>query len=246
MKNFFLTTAFSIALATPVLATGTHGGGHGDAKVDDHAADNAAMMLVGKPGKAEDVDRVINVSMRETEDGVMIFEPAEFEFEPGETIRFNIKNDGELEHEFVLDTVEQNVVHKTMMAQMNMEHDDPNSIRLDAGAEGAVIWTFANEGTFEFACLIPGHYESGMHGPITVGMKMAQADVEYTTGIITKIDAKGGKVTINHGPLLNLDMPGMTMVFRADEAMIARMSEGQEIEFVAEPVKGKLTVTQLK
>ena len=38
----------------------------------------------------------------------------------------------------------------------------------------------------------------------------------------------------------------MKMVFRADEAMIAKMSEGQNIEFVAEPVKGKLTVTQLK
>lgn len=74
----------------------------------------------------------------------------------------------------------------------------------------------------------------------------AQTEVEYTQGTVKKIDAKGGKVTINHGPLLNLDMPAMTMVFRADEAMIAKMSEGQAIEFVAEPVKGKLTVTQLK
>ena len=40
--------------------------------------------------------------------------------------------------------------------------------------------------------------------------------------------------------------PSMTMVFRADPDMIARMSEGQDIEFVAEPVKGKLTVTQMK
>jgi len=53
-------------------------------------------------------------------------------------------------------------------------------------------------------------------------------------------------VTIKHGPLVNLDMPSMTMVFRADPDMIARMSEGQDIEFVAEPVKGKLTVTQMK
>ena len=77
-------------------------------------------------------------------------------------------------------------------------------------------------------------------------MKMAQADVVYTKGTITKVDAKGGKVTIDHGPLLNLDMPGMKMVFRADEEMIAKMSEGQNIEFVAEPVKGKLTVVKLK
>ena len=246
MKNLLLTTAIAFTLSAPAYAAGTHDGGHGDAKVDDHAADHAAMMMVGMPGMAEEVDRTLDVTMRETDDGEMIFEPASFNIQPGETIRFNVKNDGELEHEFVLDTIEQNVVHKAMMAKMDMEHDDPNSIRLDAGAEGEVIWTFANEGTFEFACLIPGHYESGMHGPITVGDRMAQADIEYTTGTIKKIDAKAGKVTIIHGPLINLDMPAMTMVFRADEATIANMSEGQDIEFVADRVKGKLTVTQMK
>ena len=75
---------------------------------------------------------------------------------------------------------------------------------------------------------------------------MTQAEIEYTQGTIKKVDAEGGKVTIKHGPLVNLDMPSMTMVFRADPDMIARMSEGQDIEFVAEPVKGKLTVTQMK
>jgi uncharacterized cupredoxin-like copper-binding protein/Cu/Ag efflux protein CusF len=242
MKNLLLTTAFSFALAAPVFAAGAHSGGHDG----DHAADHDAKMLIGTPGKAEDVDRTLDVTMRETDDGEMIFEPAEFDINPGETIRFNVKNDGELEHEFVIDTVEQNVVHKAMMAEYDMEHDDPNSVRLDEGKSGEVIWTFANEGTFEFACLIPGHYESGMHGPITVSQKMAQADVEYTKGTITKVDTKGGKVTIDHGPLLNLDMPAMKMVFRADEEKIAKMAEGQNIEFVAEPVKGKLTVTQLR
>lgn len=242
MKNLLLTTAFSFALAAPVFAAGAHSGGHDG----DHAADHDAKMLIGTPGKAEDVDRTLDVTMRETDDGEMIFEPAEFDINPGETIRFNVKNDGELEHEFVIDTVEQNVVHKAMMAEYDMEHDDPNSVRLDEGKSGEVIWTFANEGTFEFACLIPGHYESGMHGPITVTQKMAQADVEYTKGTITKVDTKGGKVTIDHGPLLNLDMPAMKMVFRADEEKIAKMAEGQNIEFVAEPVKGKLTVTQLR
>ena len=76
------------------------------------------------------------------------------------------------------------------------------------------------------------------HGDANDGMKFAKG--------IKKIDADGGKVTINHGPLHNLDMPAMTMVFRADADMIAKMSEGQDIEFIAEPVKGKLTVTHLK
>lgn len=246
MKNLLLTTALTFALSAPAFAAGAHDGGHDADKANDHASDHAAMMLVGKPGKPEDVDRTLDISMRETDDGEMVFEPAEFEFEPGETIRFNVKNDGEVEHEFVLDTIEKNIEHKAMMAEYDMEHDDPNSIRLDEGQSGEVIWTFSNEGTFEFACLIPGHYESGMHGPITVGVKAAQADVEYSTGKVKKVDAQAGKVTIIHGPLTNLDMPSMTMVFRADDLIMAQLSEGKDIQFVADRVKGKLTVTSLK
>lgn len=253
MKNLLLTTAIAFALGMPAYAAGTHSGGHDEVKTEEshgHSdgghGDAHAMMAAGMPGMADEVTRTIDVIMRETDDGEMIFEPDSLEFEQGETIRFNVTNKGWLEHEFVIDNVEGNAKHKMAMAEMDMEHDDPNSVRLDEGKSGEVTWKFANAGTFEFACLIPGHYEAGMHGPIKVSQKMAQADVEYTQGKIKKVDAKGGKVTIVHGPLLNLDMPAMTMVFRADEAMIARMSEGQDIEFVAEPVKGKLTVTQLK
>ncbi|WP_390913584.1 copper-binding protein [Pseudosulfitobacter sp. SM2401] len=241
MKNLLLTTALALSLSAPAFAAGNNDHSHGDDHADKHAE-----MMIGKPGDAANVDRTIDVTMRETDGGKMIFEPALLEIARGETIRFNITNKGELEHEFVIDTVEGNVEHKELMAKMDMEHDDPNSVRLDEGGTGEVIWNFTNEGTFEFACLIPGHYESGMRGPITVGEKMAQADVEYATGKIKKINAKAGKVTIIHGPLPSLDMPAMTMVFRADEATLARMSVGQEIEFVAERIKGKLTVTQMK
>lgn len=241
MKYLLLTTAVAFTLSAPAYAAGSNDHSHDEGHADMHAE-----MMIGKPGDAANVDRTIDVTMRETDDGNMIFEPASLEIAKGETIRFNVMNKGEFEHEFVIDTIEGNAEHKELMAKMDMEHDDPNSVRLDEGGTGEVIWNFANEGTFEFACLIPGHYESGMHGPISVGEKMAQADMEYATGMIKKIDAKAGKVTIIHGPLTSLDMPAMTMVFRADEATIARMSEGQEIEFVADRVKGKLTVTQMK
>lgn len=70
---------------------------------------------------------------------------------------------------------------------------------------------------------------------------------DYTKGVVKKVDAKTGKVTIAHEELKNLDMPPMTMVFRmADEAMLEKVKEGQEIEFVADRVNGKLTVTELK
>ncbi|MCR8825283.1 copper-binding protein [Pseudosulfitobacter koreensis] len=241
MKNLLLTTTFALVLGAPAFSAGNHSGGHDESHADEHAE-----MMVGRPGDAASVDRSVDVTMRETDDGDMVFEPATLEIAQGETIRFNVTNAGALEHEFVLDTMVGNEAHKEMMARMDMEHDDPNSIRLDEGTSGEVIWTFSNAGTFEFACLIPGHYEAGMHGPITVAENVTQNDADFSTGTIKKIDAKAGKVTIIHGPLPKLDMPAMTMVFRADEAMIAQMSEGTDIEFVAERVNGKLTVTAIK
>lgn len=141
---------------------------HGHTEGHDHETGHAEMIAIGMPGNIDEVDRTIDVVMRETEDGEMLFEPMQFDIKQGETIRFNVMNKGELEHEFVVDTVDGNAMHKKIMAKMDMEHDDPNSVRLDEGNSGEVIWKFANADTFEFACLIPGHYESGMHGPITV------------------------------------------------------------------------------
>jgi Cu/Ag efflux protein CusF len=70
---------------------------------------------------------------------------------------------------------------------------------------------------------------------------------EFTKGVVKKIDMKNKKVTIIHEELKSLDMPAMTMVFDpADDAMLEKMSEGQNIEFVADRIKGKLTVTELK
>ena len=70
---------------------------------------------------------------------------------------------------------------------------------------------------------------------------------DYTKGTVKNVDMKAKKVTIIHEELKNLDMPAMTMVFYPkDEAMLEQMKEGEVIEFVAERVNGKLTVTELK
>ena len=50
----------------------------------------------------------------------------------------------------------------------DMQHEDSNSLRLKPNEKGEILWTFSNAGTFEFACLISGHYEAGMHGEILV------------------------------------------------------------------------------
>ena len=70
---------------------------------------------------------------------------------------------------------------------------------------------------------------------------------EFTKGTVKEIKADQEKVTIIHEELKTLDMPAMTMVFNvADPAMLEKMQEGAEIEFVVERVRGKLTVTEVR
>ena len=70
---------------------------------------------------------------------------------------------------------------------------------------------------------------------------------EFTKGKVKKIDEKAGKVTIIHEELKNLEMPAMTMVFRIGEGVdAAKLKEGANVEFVADRVNGKITVTEVK
>lgn len=75
----------------------------------------------------------------------------------------------------------------------------------------------------------------------------AQSDDGMSIGTVTKVDTKWNKVTIDHGPLDNLDMPAMKMVFVvADAAMLEGLAEGTEVRFTADRVNGKLTVTEME
>ncbi|MBF9235162.1 copper-binding protein [Microvirga alba] len=67
------------------------------------------------------------------------------------------------------------------------------------------------------------------------------------SGVVQKIDEAQGKITLQHGPIKNLDMDGMTMVFRAqDTAMLKEVKAGDKIQFTAERVNGQITVTSIK
>jgi len=66
-------------------------------------------------------------------------------------------------------------------------------------------------------------------------------------GEVRKVDKSAGKVTIRHGPLANLDMPAMTMVFRVkDPSMLDQVKEGDRIKFTADRIDGAITVTELE
>lgn len=164
---FGMTIALS---ASTALAAGSHGGGHGSA-------------AIGEPGKADEVNRTVEVSMLD-----IYFEPESIEITRGETVRFVIVNDGEFVHEFNIGTADMHAEHQEEMMMMmdhgvleadkinrermqmdmgdgqTMAHDDPNSVLLEPGETAEVIWKFADPVELEFACNVPGHYESGMAG----------------------------------------------------------------------------------
>lgn len=159
MKTSIVLAAIAVFATGTAYAAGDHSGGHGE----------AGMMAIGKPGTSAAVTRSVKIVMTEDEDGGMMFQPASLAVKEGETLRLKFTNKGEIDHEFVMDVQEGIIEHKVLMEKFpEMEHDDPNSIRLPAGQSGEIIWTFAKAGDFGFACLIPGHYESGMKGEITV------------------------------------------------------------------------------
>jgi Cu/Ag efflux protein CusF len=65
-------------------------------------------------------------------------------------------------------------------------------------------------------------------------------------GEVRKVDKDAQKITIKHGPLKNLDMPPMTMVFRVkDAAMLDAVKQGDKVKFVAENIGGQFVVTEI-
>lgn len=160
-------------LPAMALASGDHDGGH-DMERMEHGShdmhgmsqhDHGAEVDAGRPGDPAKVDRTVEVTMHDT----MRFDPADMEFDKGETVRFVVRNEGRIRHEMVIGTVEELKEHAEMMRKMpGMQHAEPNMISLASGESGELIWQFDNAGAFDFACLVPGHLEAGMTGEIEV------------------------------------------------------------------------------
>jgi uncharacterized cupredoxin-like copper-binding protein len=152
-RSFLAVSLLSIVTALPIVAC---------------AHENHEHFSAGEPGDPKKPARTIKVEMQE--DGKkMLFKPARIEVRQGEQIHFVLFNNGTEDHEFILATVAENRKHGELMKKFpKMEHDDPNGKRLSPYAGGDLFWRFTKQGEFEFACLIPDHYESGMHGTIIV------------------------------------------------------------------------------
>ena len=163
MKNsnlirFTCTSSVVLALfvsSSVALASGNHAGGHGES-------------AIGKPGVAAKVNRTIAVEMSDA----MRYTPSDIEVKKGETIRFAVKNTGQVTHEMSLGTEKELLEHLEVMKKFpGMEHDEPGKLTLAPGKQGEIIWQFSKTGAVDFACLMPGHFEAGMKGKVKVAAK---------------------------------------------------------------------------
>ena len=157
MKINYILTAFTImVLSGTAFASGNHAGGHSEADT------------IGKPGKALNVTRTINVEMTDA----MRFTPANIDAKLGETIKFVVKNSGKVKHEMTLGAMKDLKAHAEQMKKYpGMEHDEPNMTSLAPGKTGEIIWQFTTAGKVAFACLEAGHFDAGMKGVVNVVSK---------------------------------------------------------------------------
>ena len=131
----------------------------------------AEQTAFGVPGDPKKVTRTVTIDMSDD----MRYAPATLDVKQGDTVRFVVANKGATMHELVLGTKGDIEKHAKAMksappagAHSHHMHASPSMVHLEAGKTGEIVWRFNRAGTFEYACLLPGHYEAGMKGTITV------------------------------------------------------------------------------
>ena len=151
-------------VAALALAAGlAHAQGHVHAKA--HAPAKPAQTAFGIAGDPSQATRTVTVDMTDQ----MRFIPDALSVRTGETVRFVLANKGTQMHEMVIGTPKDLARHAQMMRNnQHMQHDDAHMAHVRPGASSEIVWNFNRAGTFQFACLVPGHYEAGMIGTVTV------------------------------------------------------------------------------
>jgi uncharacterized cupredoxin-like copper-binding protein len=154
-RNIYMKKAMALLLLNLLPSLSFADGGHSSEKT----------IITGMPGNESNVSRTINVDMGDN----MRFTPSLIKVKTGETIRFIVKNSGQLHHELVIGDIKALQAHAEMMRKMpDMQHKETNMVSLDHGQTGTIIWKFEQTANIDFACLIPGHWEAGMMGVIEV------------------------------------------------------------------------------
>jgi len=154
------TTLAFVVFAWTATAAFAHGDKHTAAK-PTFSASKVEERAFGREGDPRRVTRTVKLDMTDA----FRFTPADVTVKRGETVKFIVTNSGKVLHEMVLGTTEELKVHAELMKKFpDMEHADANMAHVKPGAKGEIVWQFTRAGEYQFACLIPGHYEAGMVG----------------------------------------------------------------------------------
>lgn len=144
-----------------------HTGGKHDAAAKTRAISTTEHAF-GREGDPRKAVRTIEVDMSDA----MRFSPSEVRVKRGDTVKFVVRNAGKTMHEMVIGTEEELKKHAELMKKHpGMEHEEPYMAHVAPGKREQIAWTFTKAGSFMYGCLIPGHWEAGMKGTISVTEK---------------------------------------------------------------------------
>ena len=164
IKSKVIGLAVSAALFVSMSAL-AHGGAQHDAASAVNKDVPVEQTAFGIAGDASKVSRTIDMDALDT----LRFIPDKLTVKRGETIRFVMRNKGKIQHEIVIGTMDELKQHAALMRKFpDMEHEAPYMAHVAPGQSGEIVWTFNRPGTFNFACLVAGHFEGGMMGTIVV------------------------------------------------------------------------------
>lgn len=161
--------SFVLAAAAAILSLSQGAFAHGDEKhqATPRAFDARKVEATpfGQEGDPKKVARTIRVDMSDA----MRFSPADITVKRGETVKIVAANKGQVLHEIVIGTPNELREHAEQMRKFpEMEHSEAYIAHVKPGTSGEIVWQFTQTGAFQFACLIPGHFEAGMVGKVTV------------------------------------------------------------------------------
>lgn len=119
----------------------------------------------GRIGDPRKVKRVISIDMSDT----MRFFPSELRAKRGDTVRFELRNSGELQHGMVIGSMDDLKKHAALVKRKGgVDHADRNAVHAAPGEKAHMVWQFTKPGEFYYGCLVPGHFDAGMIGTIVV------------------------------------------------------------------------------
>lgn len=157
---FFLAAAAWLLQAGVALAHGA-----AEQAQTEPMATPAGQKPFGIDGDPARVTRVLQIAMTDE----MRFIPDAITVMSGETVKIMLANRGRIAHEMVLGSAAELQQHAAMMRKFPaMTHAAPYLAHVSPGGGAEIVWRFNRPGTFDFACLIPGHSEAGMTGRVSV------------------------------------------------------------------------------